>query len=154
MTATIRRARAGDADALTRLMHASSAYAGRYGAILDGYAVTPGQIAHDLLFVAESNGRVEGFYSLALGDEPELDLMFVTDRTQGSGLGRALFDHMAATAASQGVAAVKIISHPPSVGFYERMGARIVGRLPPSARVAWERPILNLHIEATDSEGF
>ncbi len=85
---------------------------------------------------------VAGFYSLTLGNAPELDLMFVADRGQGLGIGRALFEHMLARARQRGLRAVKIVSHPPSLGFYRRMGAVEVGVAPPAGRVTWPRPIL------------
>lgn len=143
---TIRRAEPFDVDALNHLMHASSAYSGRYATILQGYAITAEQVRSDQIYLAEGDGALLGFYSLTLLPEPELDLMFVADGTQGSGLGRDLFDHMRSVAASLGLDAVKIVSHPPSVGFYERMGAVRVGTKPPTPTAAWDRPILTLPI--------
>ena len=93
--------------------------------------------------MAERAGAVVGFYSLIM-DEPELDLMFVADSEQGTGLGRALFAHMMAEARGMGLAKIKIISNPPARGFYERMGARFVTMSPPVKHVPWERPILVL----------
>lgn len=143
--AEIHRATAADALRLTRLMQDSPAYRGDYARILDSYQVTADQIARDLIFLAEAEGRLLGFYSLMLGDEPELDLLFVAEAAQGTGLGRRLFVHMREKARERGIAAVKIVSHPPSVGFYRRMGAELVGAKPPSPpRVSWERPVLVL----------
>lgn len=140
----LRRAVAADAAALTELMHASSAYRGDYARILEGYAVMPEQIERDLVVVAAGDA-ILGFYSLVLGDAPELDLMFVADRAQGRGLGRRLFDHMRDEARRRGLAAVTIVAHPPALPFYEQMGARRVGtKLPAGDRVTWERPILTL----------
>ena len=39
---------------------------------------------------------------------------------------------------------VKIVSHPPSVGFYKHIGAVETGSKPPAGRVTWARPILML----------
>lgn len=142
----IRPAERGDAEALTQLMHQSSAYHGDYASILDGYAITADQIDSDVFYIADLQDDIAGFYSLALDDEPELDLMFVADHAQGSGIGAKLFQHMAAEAKRRGIPSIKIISHPPSVGFYQRMGATIVGTKPPTMKVTWERPILNLAI--------
>jgi GNAT superfamily N-acetyltransferase len=149
----IRRADAADAPVLTQLMHASRAYQGPYAAILRGYAISPQQIARDQVHLAaDADGRVLGFYSLtALADagrelELELDLMFVADAGQGTGLGARLFDHMRATARAYGARAVKIVSHPPAEGFYLRMGARRTGTILPGGRVAWPRPLLSLAI--------
>jgi GNAT superfamily N-acetyltransferase len=127
------------------MMHASSAYTGDYGRILEGYAVTPDQIARDYVFLAE-DAAILGFYSLTLAPEPELDLLFVADRAQGRGIGRLLMDHVRATAASLSVPVLKIVSHPPALGFYEASGAKRTGTKPPSGKVGWDRPILELAI--------
>lgn len=145
METNIRRATAADASRLTDLMQSSSAYDGEYARILNGYRVTPEQISRDLIFLAETGERLLGFYSLMLSEEPELDLMFVADETQGTGLGRQLFEHMQKQARERGIPAVRIVSHPPSVGFYLSMGAKMVGlKLPSGTRVTWERPILTM----------
>jgi GNAT superfamily N-acetyltransferase len=145
----IRRALPADAPSLTDLMQASSAYKGEYARILHGYNITPAQISRDLIFLAEECGRLLGFYSLMLSEEPELDLMFVAEDAQGTGLGRKLFEHMQRQARERGIAAVKIVSHPPSLGFYLRMGAQVIGVKPPTGtRVTWERPVLSLQISA------
>jgi N-acetylglutamate synthase-like GNAT family acetyltransferase len=146
MDLVIRRASVSDAAALTQLMHTSSAYKGDYARILEGYGVTPEQIADDAVYLAERAGRLVGFYSLIPGASPELDLMFVTDTMQGTGVGRRLFEHMQAKAAELGITNVKIVSHPPAVDFYQRMGAVRVGAKSPSSRITWERPILDLPI--------
>src|SRR3954470_15849355 len=96
VTLRIRRAIAEDAPALTALMRASAAYRGMYSSILDGYEITGEQVRSDHVFLAtDESGAVLGFYSLArLDSEPELDLMFVSDAAQGSGIGAILFEHM------------------------------------------------------------
>ncbi|MBS0283065.1 MAG: GNAT family N-acetyltransferase [Proteobacteria bacterium] len=142
----IRPAVQADATTLTELMHGSSAYRGKYASILDGYSVTPSQMDCDVLYVAERYGAVVGFYSLSLRGEAELDLMFVADNVQGLGVGATLFRHMAAEARRRGISVVKIVSHPPSAGFYQRMGARRVGTRPPTIKASWTRPILTLTV--------
>ena len=144
-TLVIRRAVTADRKALIRIMQESRAYKGAYHAIIDGYPITDEMIARDEMFVAERDGRIIGFYSLMLG-EPELDLMFVDDDAQGTGAGRLLFEHMRARARMLAIARVKIVSHPPSEGFYLRMGAVRVGTRPPRNRVTWEQPVLDLAI--------
>lgn len=145
MTPVIRRARTEDAPALTAMMHASSAYAGGYARILDGYAITRAQIARDHMFLAEAEATL-GFYSLTLLPEPELDLLFVADEAQGRGIGRLMMDHCRATAAVLGISTVRIVSHPPALGFYQANGAKRTGTKPPSGKVQWDRPILELAI--------
>ncbi len=142
----LRPASAADADALTALMKASAAYSGVYAALLDGYRITAAQIARDHFVIAEGDGRLLGFYSLTLTDEPELDLLFVADAAQGLGIGRVLMLDLIEIARVKAIASVKIVSHPPSLGFYLRHGAVQVGIKPASGRATWDRPILMLPI--------
>ena len=141
----IRRATASDAERLTALTQASSAYDGPFRVILDGYAITPAQIERDELHVAvDPDGRVLGYYSLVIASagDAELDLLFVDDAAQGRGLGALLFEHMRVCAGARGAKHVRIVSHPPSEAFYLRMGAVPIGEQPPRGRVVWTRPIL------------
>jgi GNAT superfamily N-acetyltransferase len=129
------------------LMHASSAYQGQYRSILDGYELTSAQIERDHVYVAEGHAKVLGFYSLtASSAAAELDLLFVSDTAQGFGIGSALIAHLKQLAISLKISAIKIVSHPPALDFYVRMGARIVGTSPPHGRVTWGRPVLTLPV--------
>lgn len=139
-----RRATAADLPAINELIQASSTYHGEYRAMVATYVVGPAQVMHDHMHLAEDASGVAGFYSLKLDPEPELDLMFVADHAQGKGIGRALIAHMMETARRLGVAEIKIVSHPPSVGFYKRVGAVEVGVKPPAGRITWPRPVLAL----------
>lgn len=146
----IRRAESADASALTVLVLASSAYAGVYASMLDGYEITAAQIARDEIHVAHGES-IQGFYSLLTGSVPELDLMFVRDAAQGEGIGRMLFDHMRALAQKIGVRSVKIVAHPPAAGFYRSMGAVEVGIAFPMGATTWPRPIFSLSIATPPS---
>lgn len=151
----LRAATPTDIEAMNSIMRESSAYSGRYRVILEGYAITPEQVARDHFALAEKAGSTLGFYSLVTAPEPELDLMFVSDQAQGLGVGRTLIRHMLAVAAGLGFESVKIVSHPPSAGFYQRMGAYQAGVHPPSGRISWERPVLRIHtpLHASASAG-
>jgi GNAT superfamily N-acetyltransferase len=143
----IRRADLADSAALNALVQGSTAYDGIYRAILDGYRISDVQIARDQIFVAELNAHIVGFYSLIVAhDESELDLLFVSDAAQGHGVGSALMTHLNAIAASLGIEVVRIVSHPLSLGFYLKIGARLEGVVPPRGRVTWERPLLKLQV--------
>ncbi|MEU7530038.1 GNAT family N-acetyltransferase [Saccharothrix sp. NPDC042600] len=139
----IRRARAEDADRLTALMHASSAYQGNYASILDGYRVTREYVERNVVHLAAGpRDELLGFYALVL-DPPELDIAFVADDAQGRGVGRALVDHMRAQAREAGLDRVRVVSHPPAERFYLSVGAERVGVVPASPpKVTWERPEL------------
>lgn len=146
MSETIRRATAADQPALDALMRSVSAYQGEYAPMLEGYALTAEQLDRDLAFLADVGGRALGFYSLITDGEPELDLMFVDETTQGTGLGARLFAHMAEQARGLDIDAVKIIANPPAEGFYRRMGAERIGTRRPKGRVTWDQPILYLRL--------
>lgn len=140
---TIRRATGRDAQRLTALVRGSRAYLGKYAPMVAGYRVGADYIAaHRVFLAADPADRLLGFYAL-LVEEGELDLMFVADRAQGLGIGRRLAEHMKAEARARGLASVRVVSHPPSEGFYRSVGAQRVGTCPAAPpAVAWDRPEL------------
>ncbi|MGW7448910.1 GNAT family N-acetyltransferase [Kitasatospora sp. NPDC054795] len=144
---TIRRADETDADRLTELIQASSAYHGEYAPMIEGYRVTPEYIARHEVFLAAdpATGRLLGFYGL-IREPAELDLMFVADEAQGLGTGRALIAHMLELARGAGTAAVRVVSNPPAERFYLRVGAERVGTCPARGRITWERPELRFTV--------
>ncbi|WFB09389.1 GNAT family N-acetyltransferase [Streptomyces sp. LX-29] len=146
----IKRATARDAERLTDLMHASRAYEGAYATMLAGYRITADYIAAHPVHLAESpDGELLGFYAL-LPEQAELDLLFVADAAQGTGLGRLLVEHMRERAREHGLERVRVVSHPPAEHFYRRMGARRTGTVPASPpKVTWERPELSFTTAAT-----
>ena len=139
----IREARTEDCEALTALMLRSRAYDGRYRRIIENYPVTREMTEKGEVWVCESGGSIVGFYRLNR-QEADLDLMFIDDAAQGSGLGRAIFEHMMSFAAESGLSEVQIVAHPPAADFYRRMGAVDVGISKASAPAGWDRPILKL----------
>ncbi|MDX3194814.1 GNAT family N-acetyltransferase [Streptomyces sp. MN03-5084-2B] len=140
----IRRATPDQAGALTALMHASSAYQGDYASILDGYTIAPGYVEANPTFIAAGDGEVLGFYALT---GAELDVLFVADRAQGLGLGARLITHMLAEARERGLESVRVVSHPPALAFYLRMGARRTGTIPAKPpKVRWDRPELRFDV--------
>ncbi|MCP9960175.1 GNAT family N-acetyltransferase [Streptomyces sudanensis] len=139
----VTRAAEQDAELLTALVRGSGAYRGRYASIVSDYRVTADYVRRHRVFTAvEPGGRVLGFYALVL-DPPELDLMFVADAAQGTGVGRLLVEHMLGQAREAGLTGVRVVSHPPAEGFYRRLGAERVGTVAPAPpKVGWERPEL------------
>jgi N-acetylglutamate synthase-like GNAT family acetyltransferase len=145
---TIRRAVSADGPVLTRMVRESAAYTGEYQRMVENIVISAELIARDRVYVCEHEGRIVGFYSLlARPDDAELDFMFVENGAFGSGIGRLLFQHMLEEARQLGYAIVKIISHPPAEGFYQRMGAMTVAVKPPSGRVTWSRPAMLVRTE-------
>ncbi|MFF7361348.1 GNAT family N-acetyltransferase [Streptomyces sp. NPDC008125] len=162
----IRRAVAKDAKRLTRLVRTSRAYEGHWAPMVEGYRVGPDYIEAHRVFVAVDgpDGPVLGFYSLVLDHVPcsqprpqsphhpggatgELDLMFVADASQGRGIGRWLIGHLREEARRAGLDTVRVVSHPPSEGFYLSVGAERTGTAPATPPyVMWDRPELMLPI--------
>ncbi|MEV7085777.1 GNAT family N-acetyltransferase [Streptomyces sp. NPDC093085] len=153
---TVRRATAGDAGRLTRLVRRSGAYRAPYASMVAGYRVGQGYIEnHEVHVATGAEGRILGFYALVL-DPPELDLMFVADDAQGLGIGRLLVAHLTERAYAAGLDAVRVVAHPPAEGFYRAVGAHRTGTVPATPpAVPWDRPELTLPVgpERTDGEG-
>ncbi|MEV5970905.1 GNAT family N-acetyltransferase [Streptomyces sp. NPDC051921] len=146
---TLRRATAADAKRLTQLVRTSSAYAGEYAVMVDGYQVGGAYIEHHPVHVAvDADDRVLGFYALLL-DEAELDLAFVADRAQGLGIGRMLIEHMIAEGRAAGLDSIRVVAHPPAEEFYLRTGARRTGTVRPAGRIFWARPELRYDLART-----
>jgi len=106
-------------------------------------AVKAENIATRPHYVAELAGSVAGFYAL----EPEaagagLDCMFVEPDLIGRGVGRALWQHAAATARTLGHAALIVVSDPNAEGFYLKMGCRRIGTRPSEVEVSRQLPLL------------
>ncbi|MFJ2647578.1 GNAT family N-acetyltransferase [Streptomyces sp. NPDC087420] len=152
----IRRATARDARRLTRIVRSSRAYEGPYAPMIAGYRIGPDYIETHEVFVAveaagsptggDNSERVLGFYAL-LVTAAELDLMFVADDAQGRGIGRLLVAHLTDRAREAGLTGVRVVAHPPSEGFYLRVGAGRTGTeyaRPPA--VMWDRPEMILPV--------
>ena len=140
---TVRVAEVEECQALTALMLRSSAYGGRYRSMIENYPVTDTMIGNGEVWVAEQEGRIVAFYRLDIANA-DLDLMFVEDSEQGKGLGRQVFAHLKAFAASCGIEHVTIVAHPPAADFYRRLGAIDVGMSKAKSTDRWDRPILRL----------
>lgn len=85
-------------------------------------------IVDNLVYVAEEDGEIRGFYALCVNDnKAELEHMWVTPRCIGTGTGKELFLDAMERAAKFSVREVEISADPNVAGFYERMGAKKIG---------------------------
>lgn len=126
----VRKARTGEAGALTALCRRSKAHWG-YDADFMRLAnatieVESAQIAAgDVGVCADAGDRPLGVYALA--DEGEgvfdLDLFFVDPPAIGSGVGRLLFAALREDLAERGARRLTILADPNAGPFYARMGA-------------------------------
>jgi N-acetylglutamate synthase-like GNAT family acetyltransferase len=148
----IRTATTADAPTLTAMVRTSAAYDGAYRVMVANQTIDAGYLASNPVRVARApDGQPLGFYSLLIpgrgtAGEGELDFLFVANDQQRRGVGRALIHDLRVLAGQLQLARVHIVSHPPAEGFYQAMGARRVGSLPPSGRAAWSRPHLILDL--------
>ncbi|MDQ3344679.1 MAG: GNAT family N-acetyltransferase [Chloroflexota bacterium] len=131
----IRRARPDEADALSALAFRSKAH-WDYGADFlalwrEEMRLHPDEIAQHEVWVAESSGGVPvGYHRVLAGDPAELEDLWVEPDALGAGVGRGLFEHAVNVAVGLGASALEIVSDPHAVGFYERMGAVVIGEVP------------------------
>ncbi len=132
----IRAAHASEADVLSDIAFRSKAHWGYSEAFMescrDELTYTPRQIelARFRFAVAESDGRIVGFYALEQlsADEIELDALFVEPSCIGKGVGRALMAHAKHEAATMGAASLVIQADPNAERFYRAAGGVQVGR--------------------------
>ena len=128
----IRKAIPEDAATLTRIAHDAKRHWGYPENWIkhwqDDLTISPEFVAVNLVYVAESESEVLGFYALIIhGDKAELDHMWVAPEHIGAGIGKELFIHAMQTAAEQSIDAVEILSDPNAASFYRKMGAYQIG---------------------------
>lgn len=129
MEFTVRPATDDDADALTAIARRAKASWGYPRAWLAEWepqlTVTPASIARDATFVATGGDVTLGFG--ALSPDGEVEHLWVDPDRQTRGVGRALFARLVEEARRRGLRRVEIDSDPNAIGFYERLGCRLVG---------------------------
>src|SRR5262249_56760988 len=131
----IRRARQADSAELTRIAHAAKRFWGYPEDLIRLWmvdlTVTPEFVVDHAVYCAVKRSQVVGFYALS-GERTTRDLehLWVDPKHIGSGVGRALFDHLLGHLRRAGVTRLTIASDPNAEGFYRRVGARRVGTVP------------------------
>jgi GNAT superfamily N-acetyltransferase len=131
----IRKARRRDCDELTRIAHAAKRFWGYPEKLIrlwqPDLTITAAFVARHSVYCAVRNSSMVGFYALS-GERAsrELEHMWVDPAEIGSGIGRLLFDHLISHLRRMGVKRLRIASDPNAEGFYRKLGARRVGRVP------------------------
>jgi len=142
------------AESLTRIALAAKRYWGYPERWIEIWTpiltFTPEYVAGNPTYVAVEDGSPVGFYALVVsrdGPRAQLDHLWIAPERIGRGLGRALFQHAAATARTLGAAVVEIEAEPYAEPFYRHMGARRtgerVGRIEDQPRVL---PLMELDL--------
>lgn len=144
---SIRRAQGADAPALTEIAQAAKRHWGypeRWLEIWkDALTITPDFVSVHKVYVAIVGDEIAGFSALVEGEESVwLEHLWVSPKHIGTGVGKALFVHAAAEAASTGALVMEIESDPNAEGFYKRMGAARVGEV--ASEIDGEKRVLPL----------
>lgn len=133
----IRRAIAAEADDLSRLAFRAKASHGYDAAFMEAcraeLTVAPADFTQRVFWAAEDGDcRVIGFAGLwpAADGVTEVDPLYVEPSLQRGGVGRLLWAELEAYAREIGATSIFLDSDPHAVGFYERMGCRVIGEAP------------------------
>src|SRR6266550_8674687 len=99
MNLQIRRATPDEAEALTALAHAAKRHWGYPEEWIEQWrtdlTITPDFIANNEVFVAVISDEIAGCCALVVNDSlAEIEHMWIKPEHIGSGVGRALFDHV------------------------------------------------------------
>lgn len=129
---TLRRAVPQEANTLTQIALEAKRYWGYPEHWIKHWeadlTVSPEFIRDNHVYVFERDGDVLGFYALCVsGSEAELEHLWVTPASIGTGIGKDLFLDAMERAAALKVREIGISADPNAAGFYERMGASQIG---------------------------
>ncbi len=140
MAARLRPARPEECAALTDLCLRAKAHWGYDADFLElcrpALTVAPADLDPGRLVVAEAAGRLLGLAEIlppaategvAAGGAAELAKLFVAPEAMGRGIGRALMDWARAAARAAGARRLEWLADPAAVGFYLRLGGRVIG---------------------------
>jgi N-acetylglutamate synthase-like GNAT family acetyltransferase len=128
----IRRAAPEEADTLTQIALDAKRHWGYPEHWIKHWesdlTITADFIREHQVYVAEQEGEVRGFYALCVnGNKADLEHMWVTPASIGTGMGKELFLDAMDRAATLAVREIEISADPNAAGFYERMGASQIG---------------------------
>ncbi|WP_054783410.1 GNAT family N-acetyltransferase [Pseudovibrio denitrificans] len=99
-------------------------------------------------WVLEEKGSVAGVFSISVEDDQscELEDFWVSPRLMGRGAGRLMFVFIQNWLREQQLPELTIVSDPNAKGFYEHMGAEVVGTKP-SLPVGRTLPVMRFTLE-------
>jgi GNAT superfamily N-acetyltransferase len=150
----IRLARIEEASALSQLCIRSKAVWGYDEAFMAlarvALEVKPEQItAGDVWVATAADGRPEGMVALGQSEEPDtldLDKLFVEPQQIRTGVGRLLLSNAVTEARRRGAKRLTILADPYAAGFYERNGARLIGKAPSDAIPGRSLPLYEIKL--------
>lgn len=129
-----RKALIDEADALSALAFRSEAFWGYDSSFMakfeEIYRLTPETISMNTSEVMLYENRVVGFYLYVIGPEAvELEYFYVEPGCIGQGFGRALWKRLIQNMKAHQIDHFSFVTSPQAVGFYEKMGAFVVGEM-------------------------
>tara|TARA_R110002096_G_scaffold152935_1_gene316419 strand:+ start:608 stop:1066 length:459 start_codon:yes stop_codon:yes gene_type:complete len=111
--------------------------------------IQPGELKLDHVWVAENSGGIAGVLHVQTdSEEAVLDKLFIDPDAMGLGAGRALFDKAVEIMKSDGAKIMSIDADPEAAGFYRKMGAITVGRVPSTVIEGRTLPLMRYSLEA------
>ncbi len=131
----IRKARIEERDQINAMIMRSKAHWGYDDTFMDAcreeLSLSAERLLSDDLRVLATSLAVVGTVELVMdGKEAHLYKLFVDPGVIGSGAGRILYEWALARARSFNAKAMLIDADPDASGFYEYMGAKIIGKTP------------------------
>jgi GNAT superfamily N-acetyltransferase len=127
----IQHAGSTDADSLSRIAYISKKFWGYPNEWMDVWrpilTLDPESLTKHPAYVAHVNEQFIGFYQLALGGLAELKHLWVLPQWMGQEVGKQLFLHACGVGREHGLESFGIQADPNALGFYQKMGAVLVG---------------------------
>lgn len=144
------RAQPHDAATLKLIAIAAKSYWGYPEHLVAEWAATPiispMDIAYSPVYVAYDAQQAIGWYRLLTDRSPAiLEDLWVMPSWIGRGIGRALLAHAIAQCQARGIAQMDLEADPNAVGFYLRMGGRIIGE----SISEWQRLVPRIRFDLT-----
>ncbi len=144
---TLRPGRLAEAGELSELAFRAKAHWGYDAAFMEfarpWLVVTEDDFTDARLVVAEVDGTAAAFCVLRVdGDRAEVLDLWVDPPAMGRGAGRALWDDAAGAARTAGARRLFVEADPHARGFYEAVGAVLVGEAPSEAIPGRMLPLL------------
>lgn len=148
---SIRPAYPKEAGQLTDIAKRAKAHWGYESKLLatwnEALTITPEMCDGKSLFVIESGSQIAGFGEVQYEEDIAiLDDLWIDPNFMGSGFGKRLFNFLAETARTHGAIKMRIESDPHATGFYEHMGARVIGEVRSAANPGRALPLLDLDL--------
>jgi GNAT superfamily N-acetyltransferase len=145
----IRPGREGDFERLREIALEAKAHWGYERPLVEEWVQAgdfePESLRSRLLYVAEAGGQPVAWAALIpRGEVGWLEDLWVEPAWIGRGLGRTLFEHVAAEARQRGARRLEWEAEPNALGFYERMGGAYVRD---SEETEWGRVLQVLAVE-------